>query len=124
MKHSTLASTDSLDITVDHGEQGTIVRLHGRLGLDSSPTLRDRLLAILRGQPPKAVTVDLTEVSHIDLSGVATLLEALKVARGRQTGLCLKGLKGRILRLFEVTGLKTLFEAKSCKGPSSQLKGT
>jgi anti-sigma B factor antagonist len=121
-KHGTLTSTEGLDITVDHGEEGAIVRLHGRLGIDSSPALRDRLLAMLQGEPPKAVLVDLTEVVYIDASGIATLIEALKVARNRQTMLCVKGLQGRVVRLFEVTGLMALFETSDCRGASLKLK--
>jgi anti-sigma B factor antagonist len=113
---------DNLAITVDEGEEHAFVRLQGRLGIDSSPALRDRLLATLRGQPPKNVVVDLTEVSSIDASGVATLLEALKVARNRQVTLCLKGLQGRIVRLFEVTGLLAVFETTGCKGASPELR--
>ncbi|HEV2730883.1 MAG TPA: STAS domain-containing protein [Terriglobales bacterium] len=121
-KHGTLTSTDGLDIAVDHGEEGAIVRLHGRLGIDSSPALRDRLLAMLQGEPPKAVLVDLTEVVYIDASGIATLLEALKIARSRQTMFCVKGIQGRIVRLFQATGLMNLFEAKGCGNASSDLK--
>ncbi len=108
---------ESLDITVEHGEERALVRLHGRLGIDSSPDLRDRLLAILQGQPPKTIIVDLTEVSVIDASGIATLLEALKVARNRQATLCLKGLQGRVVHLFEVTGLQAVFETGCKAGP-------
>jgi anti-sigma B factor antagonist len=105
---------ESLDITVDHGEERVFVRLHGRLGIDSSPDLRDRLQAILQGQLPETIIVDLTEVSFIDASGIATLLEALKLARNRQVTLCLKGLQGRMVRLFELTGLQAVFEM-ACK---------
>jgi anti-sigma B factor antagonist len=107
---------ESLDITVEPGEDCVFVRLHGHVGIDSSPDLRDRLLAILEGQPPKSIIVDLTEVSYVDASGIATLLEALKIARNRQTTLCLKGLQGRMVRFFEVTGLEAVFET-GCKGP-------
>jgi len=113
---------ESLDITVDDGEERAFVRLHGHLGIDSSPDLRDRLLAMLEGQPPKTIVVDLTEVSYIDASGIATLLEALKIARSRQVTLCLKGLHGRIVRLFEATGLLALFETTGCKDASPELR--
>ena len=105
-----------LEITEDAGEQGTLMRLRGRLSIDSSPAFRDRLLALLRRQSPAAVIVDLSEVSYMDASGVATLVEGLKAARNRQTTLTLKGLQGRVRHLFEVTGLLTLFETS---GPGS-----
>jgi len=121
VKHGSPAIADDLGIGVDRDREGTTLRLHGRLGIDSSPDLRERLLAMLQGQPPNAITVDLTEVAYIDASGVATLLEALKIARKRQTRLCVKGLEGRIARLFEATGLLPVFEA-GCKGAPPELE--
>ena len=123
MTRGLATEVESLHITVDGGEERAFVRLFGRLGIDSSPTLRDRLLAMLREQPPKTIIVDLTEVSRLDASGIATLLEALKVARHRQSTLCLKGLQGRMLRLFEVMGLLTLFETTGCSGISPGIEG-
>ena len=109
-------SSSSLEITVDHTEKGTLVRLSGRINVDSSPDLRDQLLAILLDKPsPRAVTVDLANVPYIDLSGIATLIEGLKVARHHQTGLCLQGLSASVLRLFQVTSVLDLFEASGCE---------
>jgi anti-anti-sigma factor len=102
--------TSNLEIAVDHSGMDAIVRLNGRVDVDSSPDVRDCLLAILSGELLHAVTVDLACVTSIEASGVATLVEALKVARHRQIRLHLQGLHGSVLRLFEVTGLLPLFE--------------
>jgi anti-anti-sigma factor len=56
--------------------------------------------------------IDVAAVSYIDLSGVATLVEALKIARTRRIALHLAGLTGRPRYLFEVTGLLGLFETQ------------
>jgi len=104
------------------GEQGKIVNLNGRVNFDSSPALRDRLLAMLQGVSPQSVVVDLTKVSYIDSSGIATLIEGLKIARNRQTRFCLKGLEGRLLHLFEVTGVLALFESHGCRSASPEPK--
>jgi len=117
-----VTATDGLEITTDHGEEGTLVRLHGRLNIDSSPRLRDQLLAMLRRPSPEAVIVDLTGISYMDASGIATLLEGLKIARNRQTTLCLHGLEGRLRHLFEVTGVLALFEMSGCRSISSGSK--
>jgi anti-sigma B factor antagonist len=58
---------------------------------------------------PNLVSIDLSAVTHLDSSGVATLIEALRVARSCKTELRLLGLQGRLLRLFELTGLLPLF---------------
>ncbi|MGA7402102.1 MAG: STAS domain-containing protein [Terracidiphilus sp.] len=119
---STTVTASDLEITEDAGEEGTLVNLRGRLSIDSSPAFRDLLLVILRRLPPAAVVVDLSEVSYMDASGVATLVEGLKTARNRQTTLCLQGLQGRVRHLFEVTGLLTLFETTGCGSTTSAAK--
>lgn len=116
------STANGLDITVDHGEQGIIMRLHGHVNIDSSPTLRDQLLALLRSQSAVAVMVDLADVPYIDSSGLATLIEGLKIAHTRRTRLCLQGLQGRLLHLFQVTGVLTLFDASGCISDSSSSK--
>ena len=118
---SVIVATD-LKVTVEENSEGTLVRLRGRLSLDSSPTFRDQLLAMLRKQPAKTIVVDMTELSYIETSGLATLIEALKIACNRQDTLRLKGLQGRVLRLFEVTGLLHLFETNGCRSASTALK--
>ena len=110
MASETITAPGGLEINVDHGEKGALVRLHGSLNIDTSPAFRERLLSLLQSEPPEAVIVDLTDAPYIDLSGIATLIEALKIARNRKTTLRLKGLHGPFLHLLEITGLLPLFE--------------
>ena len=114
MKRIPLPSSGSISITVDHCGSDVLVRLNGRIDVDSSPDLRDCLLAILSEEPlPGAIIVDLAGVPYIETSGIATLIEALRIARHHQTIFRLQGLGGSALRLFEVTGLAALFEASN-----------
>ena len=100
---------------MDHCGSDALVRLNGRIDADSSPDLRNCLLAILsEKQLPRAITVDLAGVPYIETSGIATLVEALRIARHHQAIFCLQGLSGPVLRLFEVTGVLALFEASDC----------
>ena len=111
MKSPDSTLTSHLTIAVDHSGMGVIVRLNGRIDVDSSPDIRDCILAILSSkQIVHVVTVDLSDVIHIEASGIATLVEALKIAGHRQIRLHLQGLHGSVLRLFEVPGLLPLFE--------------
>ena len=113
LKQIPRASSGSISITVAHCGSDALVRLNGRIDVDSSPDLRDRLLQVLAEEPlPRTVTVDLAGVTYIEASGIATLIEALKIARHRQMTFCLQGLGGSVLRLFEVTGVLALFEAR------------
>jgi len=99
--------TPEIDI-VDTGN-GALAHLNGRIDIDSSPAVRDRLLAMLQSPHPRTVSVDLSGVTHIDSSGVATLIEALKIARNCKTELRLQGLNDRLHHLFEATGILSLF---------------
>ena len=99
-----------LRTSVTRSEEGTLLCLDGRLTIDSSPRLRERVLAMLSGAGLAKLTLDLSNVPHIDCAGIATLLEALKVARSRKIRLQLTGLHDRPRYLLEVTGLVSLFE--------------
>src|SRR5215469_5197971 len=110
-------SVDKGEITVVAGEDRDLVYVKGRIDIDFSPVLRDRLLALLQAPCPKLMCIDLSSVTHIDSSGIATLIEALKIARRHKTELRLQGLYGRLLKLFESTGILSLFDG-SAVGPS------
>ena len=115
MKQIPVALSGSISITSDHSGSDVIVRLNGRIDVDSSPDLRDYLLAILSQEPSaRVITVDLAGVPYIETSGIATLVEALRIARHHRTIFCLQGLRGPVLRLFEVTGVLALFEGSDC----------
>ena len=86
-----------------------LASLYGRIDIDSSPAVRDQLIALLQVPHPRTVSIDLSSVTHIDSSGVATLIEALKIARQRKTELRLQGLNDRLHRLFDATGILSLF---------------
>ena len=106
-----MTSTSSLEITVENSGMNVLVHVSGQINVDSSPDLRDQLLAILSEEPlSRAVIVDLAGVFYIEASGIATLIDALRIARHHQTGFCLQGLGGSVLRLFEVTGVLALFD--------------
>jgi len=109
-------------VTVDRDGEGVVLRLRGHVDIDSSPAFREELLTTLREESAGTVVVDLTGVSYIDASGIATLIEALKVARNRHVTLCLQGLQGRLLHLFQVTGVLSLFETSGCISGSSAAK--
>lgn len=112
MKRPKGTSTGKIDIAVSHSGSDTIVRLEGLIDVDSSPDVRDRLQAILSTDPlPHAVTVELGGVTSIEASGIATLIEALKVARHREIRFHVQG-HGPVLQLFESAGLLSLFDKR------------
>ena len=109
MQSGNTQSGGRLDINVVENKDAVLVYLSGRVDIDSSPAFRDRLLALIKGRRAKRVSVDLFAITQIDSSGIATLIEALKIAHAYQTELTLQGLHDDLLRLFEFTGILSLF---------------
>jgi len=103
-------SIQDLGIQVTNSDGEAVICLSGRVTIDSSPGLRKQLHALLSQQSPPTLIVDLSELSYIDCSGVATLIEALRIARQHHTNLHLRGLRDGPLHLLEVTGLLHLFD--------------
>ena len=102
-----------LGINIVENKDGALVYLSGRVDIDSSPAFRDRLLVLIESRRAKRVSVDLFAITQIDSSGIATLIEALKIAHAYQTELTLQGLHDDLLRLFEFTGILSLFNGSS-----------
>jgi anti-sigma B factor antagonist len=123
--HVPITSERSLAISVLDNDDEVFVRLSGRIDVDSSPDLRDRLRTLLSEKGlPKTIVVDLAGVPYIETSGIATLIEALRIARHHKIDFRLQGLSGAVLRLFEVTGVSALFEANNSGQSESGQSGS
>jgi len=114
---------DELGIEILTSNDGALARISGRVDMDSSPALRERLLGLWEAPPSRVVSIDLSAVTHIDSSGIATLVEALRIARTRHSEVRLQGLEGRLLRLFQSTGILSLFNANTLTNTYSGSKG-
>ena len=110
-------SIDKPEIRISVSKDGTLAFLSGPVNMDSSPAVRDQLLAIVRGANPKIVSIDLSGVTQFDSSGLATLIDALHTARTSKAQLTLRGLHGRLLHLFELTGILSLFGSAEMSQP-------
>lgn len=88
---------------------GDSVAIHGRITIATSEQMRRMLSDALRAKPTN-VSVDLSDVSYIDTSGLATLLEAVRIARRQGTRLILGEMQDQPRYLFEITHLDQLFD--------------
>jgi anti-sigma B factor antagonist len=86
------------------------VSLSGRITIDSSPGLRALLLERLKSPGCQTLTVDFCEVTYIDTSGLAILVEVLRAARTQGKAFRLSGLRERPRYLLETTRLLHLFD--------------
>ena len=85
------------------------VAFHGRITIENSGEMRAALARVLRTKPP-VLHVNLSDVSYIDTSGVATLVEAARIARQQGNRMVLDGLHDQPRYLLEITHLDHLFE--------------
>lgn len=91
------------------------VSIEGRVTINNSGEMRDRLAVALKPKPAE-VTVDLSRVTYIEMSGLATLVEAFRIARQQGTRLVLTGIQGQVGYLLEVTRLNQLFDIAAEQG--------
>jgi len=89
----------------------TVVSLTGDIDLYCSPEVRQVLSEATDRQVP-VVVVDVSEVPHMDSSGVATLVEALQKVKRYKGRLVLVGMQDRVKSVFEISRLMELFEIK------------
>jgi anti-sigma B factor antagonist len=87
---------------------GSVV-LQGRITVNNANEMRVKLLDALRAQPQK-LTVDLTAVTYMDSSGLATLMETMRTGRQQGTLLVLSGIQEQPRYLLRVTDLDHVFE--------------
>lgn len=85
------------------------VAIDGRITVNSSNEMRRKLLAALRTGPTQII-VDLSRATYMDSSGVATLLEATRIARNQSTRLVLAGVSGQPRSLLAVAQIDRLLE--------------
>jgi len=86
----------------------TIVDVTGNIDFGNSRTLRKTLLESLKDT--HWLAINLIEVKYIDSSGLASLLEVLKEARGTQKRLALFGLTVAVREVLQLTRLNGIFE--------------
>jgi anti-sigma B factor antagonist len=91
------------------------VAVEGRITVNNSDEMRRNLLAALRSKPAQ-ITVELSQVTYMDSSALATLMEAVRIARRQRTRLVLAGVSGQPRSLFEVAEIDQLFEFAQERG--------
>ena len=103
MRTRKLNTNPDLSISVIDSDDGARVALSGRLSIDTSPEVRDRLLGILGQKLQSSVMIDMAGLSYMDCSGLATLVESLKIARDRNNTMLFTGLSDGPRYLLEAT---------------------
>lgn len=102
--------SDSELIAVDETRHAgaVVVSPKGDVDMSRSPVLRETLREV-QGKRPQRVVIDLSAVDYMDSSGLATLVEAMRTAKGHTTKLVLCGLNDKVRAIFEIARLHHFF---------------
>jgi anti-anti-sigma factor len=102
-------SETSMEIKVEKIDDDAVIKLSGRLDMNTSPDLRKTALTLCAKGGCKNLTVDFAQVSFIDTAGLATLLEVLVATKEQRKQLALSGLNEKVRYLIDVNGLTGFF---------------
>jgi anti-sigma B factor antagonist len=103
--------TNEIGIETLQGPSESRISVTGRLVMESSPRFRASLMTAIRQATSAVLVIELSALSYLDTSGVATLLEAVRVASARGVRLRVRGLVGEPRMLAQIAELDVIFRA-------------
>ncbi|MFA5906877.1 MAG: STAS domain-containing protein [Desulfobacula sp.] len=89
-----------------------LVVVEGEVDMLTSPNLRDKLVPFFK-KKIKGIIVDLSGVSFMDSSGIATLVEGLQWSKKEKSQFVLTGLGTNVLNALTLTKLNNVFSIKN-----------
>ena len=96
-----------MNIDTEDKEAYTIIKFEGEVDLSCSPDARQSILSNL--EENKNVLVDLAEVTYIDSSGVATLVEGYQTAKKGSLNFGLVGVSDAAMSVLKLARLDQVF---------------
>jgi len=96
-------------VRIDLKNNLTVCHIDGEIDINSSPTIKKSFDKLISQKTPKIV-INLSKVTYVDSSGLATLVEMLKNMRSYGGKMRLASMSPKIKSLFEITKLEKLFE--------------
>jgi anti-sigma B factor antagonist len=87
----------------------TVLEIGGEIDVYTAPTLRERLLEMV-SNGERRVVVDLGKVEFLDSTGLGVLVGAHRRLRAADGLLTLVCPHERLLKIFRITGLDSVFE--------------
>lgn len=99
-----------MQISTRQAGTATVVDIVGDIDLYNSPEVRKVLLEAIKEKKSPRVIINLKDVRYIDSSGVASLVEGLKVSRSMNSRFMLYGLSAAAREVLELSRLIKVFE--------------
>ena len=100
----------AIKISIRQQGAATILDLIGDITLFNSPEIRKALIAELKEKRVPHLLINMVGVPYIDSSGVASLVEGLKISRDLNSRFALYGLSKSARTVLELTHLLRVFE--------------
>ena len=104
----------AIQVTRENIDGAVVVALGGSVDIYTSTELRGELKVALDAQAPKLI-VDMADVTFVDSSGLATLIEALQRIKRYEGSLSLCNLSKNVRGVFELANLDSIFDIKSSR---------
>lgn len=100
-----------------------LVSIQGEVDMHTSPEVRDAMLPHFNAGT-RGIVVDLSGVTYMDSSGVATMIEGLQWSTKEGKRFVLAGLVPRVMDVFVLTNLKDAFEfSPDSRSAFNEIKG-
>ena len=104
-----MSNTQQLEIFIETKGDAKIVRPVGDIDLSGAPALRQQISQAQQEHPTRLI-VDLSGVPYMDSSGLATLVEAMQIARRNDALLIICSLQDKVRSIFEIARLDMVFK--------------
>jgi anti-sigma B factor antagonist len=98
-----------MQIRTDEKQGISVFRMNGDIDINTSPEVKRSFDDAIKHKKEKVV-INLKDVSYVDSSGLATLVEILKNLRSYGGKMKLTNLSAKVRGLFEITKLDKLFD--------------
>ncbi|QHZ48518.1 MULTISPECIES: anti-sigma factor antagonist [Bacillus] len=84
------------------------IKVAGEIDVHSAPALRDKLMPL--AEEGRDLKVCLKDVSYMDSTGLGVFVGVYKAVNRTGGSLVLENLSERLIRLFDITGLKDIID--------------
>ena len=110
-----MASSDNDFVRSESPESGVVILIPtADIDMSRSPILRTAIKGALKPGLDRLV-IDLSEVQYMDSSGLATLVEAMRIAKTQSIALHLAAMTTKVRAIFEIARLDAFFSIKETR---------
>jgi anti-sigma B factor antagonist len=113
-----MATTLNFNVVVRSSPQhatASLVDVEGEVDVLTSPRLKTALAGIVDSGATTLV-LNLDQVRYMDSTGLGVIVSALKTIREKDGVIVLTGLSPHLMKIFEITGLRKIFDVYPTEG--------